>query len=61
LNTGAIDVLKGAEVLRRLTPLFENGSLKAPHIDATYAFADAVSAYQRVEEGKPGKVVLVPA
>ncbi|MFY9779721.1 MAG: zinc-binding alcohol dehydrogenase family protein [Candidatus Baltobacteraceae bacterium] len=60
LNTGAIDVLRGAEVLRRLAPLFENGSLRPPHIDASYAFADAVSAYQRVEEGRPGKVVLVP-
>lgn len=61
LNTGAIDVLKGAEVLRRLTPLFENGSLRAPRIGATYSFADAVSAYQCCEEGKTGKVVLVPA
>ncbi len=61
LNTGALDVLHGADVLRKLAPLFESGALRAPHIDGSYAFADAVDAYQRVEEGKPGKVVLVPA
>jgi synaptic vesicle membrane protein VAT-1 len=54
----AQDVL-GAE-LREVLRLYEQGALK-PHIEAVIPFADARSAFQRLQDGTTvGKIVLVP-
>ena len=54
----AQDVL-GAELLEVLR-LYEQGAVK-PHIEAAIPFADARTAFQRLQDGKTiGKIVLVP-
>lgn len=54
----AMNVL--AHELREVIRLYEQGAVK-PRVDAAIRFAEAQSAFQRMQEGKNvGKIVLVP-
>src|SRR5260370_23936827 len=59
LDTQKLDATHCAEILKKLTPLFESGSLKPPVIAERYPLTEAAQAYGRVAAGKIGKVVLV--
>lgn len=61
LTTGIVGVVRAAEILRVLTPLFESGALRPPEISARFSLANANDAYAAVQGGVAGKVVLVPA
>jgi NADPH2:quinone reductase len=60
-----VDTLKGdlityADILEQLRPGFEDGSYLPPVIEQTFTLDQVVSAYQLVEQGAPGRVVLLP-
>ena len=59
LNTQILDVTKCGEILNEIAPLFESGALQPPAVGERYQFSDATQAYERVDSGKGGKVVLV--
>jgi len=61
LTTGIVGVVRAAEILRVLTPLFESGALRPLEIAARFSLADANKAYAAVQGGVIGKVVLIPA
>lgn len=60
VNSVVLDVTRGAEVFRALTPLFESGALRPPEVHARFALDDARAAYAATKAGE-GKVVLVPS
>jgi NADPH:quinone reductase len=60
LDTGAFSLARTGEVLNRLTPLVEAGTFREPKITARYALEDAREAYDRVNAGGAGKVILLP-
>ena len=60
-----VDTLKGdlithADILEQLRPGFEDGSYLPPVIEQTFTLDQVVSAYQLVDQGTPGRVVLLP-
>ncbi len=58
LNTAVIDAVRGAAVFRALTPLFESGALRPIEVSETFPLSEAKAAYERLEQGAPGKLVL---
>lgn len=60
LNTVTLGVERCAEIFRQLTPLFEAGHLRPLPVSERFALADARRAYERLEQGGAGKLVLVP-
>jgi NADPH:quinone reductase-like Zn-dependent oxidoreductase len=58
LNTLLYDVVAGARVLSQLLPGFDGGHLSV-RVGKTFPLAEAVSAYELVAQGAPGKVALV--
>lgn len=54
------DLIASASVLEALAAGFEAGDYRAAPIAASFALGDAVTAYRRVTEGAPGRVVLHP-
>ncbi|HYH97672.1 zinc-binding alcohol dehydrogenase family protein [Hyalangium sp.] len=61
VNTIGIDVVRSAEILQQLTPLFEAGQVRPLDIAERYPVTEAMHAYERVAKGAPGKVVLIPS
>jgi NADPH:quinone reductase-like Zn-dependent oxidoreductase len=60
VDTRHSDVTTCAAFLEVMRPGFEDGSLHAPHVLRTAPLEEAASAYQDVERGTDGKIVLVP-
>jgi NADPH:quinone reductase-like Zn-dependent oxidoreductase len=60
LSTAVLDAAQGARILGQLAPLFERGALAPPAVLETFGLSEAAQAYARVENGAPGKIVLVP-
>ena len=54
------DLIASASVLEALAAGFEAGDYRAAPISARFALGEAVTAYRRVAEGAPGRVVLLP-
>jgi len=54
------DLVASATVLDALAEGFEAGDYRAAPIAGTYPLAEAVTAYQRVAAGAPGRIVLHP-
>ena len=59
LDTAASSLLEAARIVAKVGHLFEAGALGPPPIAATFPLTAAREAYQRVNRGDPGKVVLV--
>ena len=57
LNTAVSTVVRGAQLLNQLAPLFASGAIPPPRIAARYPLSQAAEAYQRVAGGK---IVLIP-
>ena len=57
LNTAVSTVVRGAQLLNQLAPLFASGAIPPPRIMARYPLSQAAEAYQR---SASGKVVLIP-
>jgi NADPH:quinone reductase-like Zn-dependent oxidoreductase len=54
------DTVACARILRELTPAFESGKLKPPHISGVHTLEQFASAYQLVDSGQArGKVVFM--
>jgi NADPH:quinone reductase-like Zn-dependent oxidoreductase len=60
LNTGRLDCRRAARVLRELRSGFESGTLRPPRIIARHPLSDAAAAYQAVEAGAGGRVLIRP-
>jgi NADPH:quinone reductase len=58
LDTAVFPLLEAARILEKLGPLFESGAVKPPPISASLPLSAAREAYQRVNRGERGKVVL---
>lgn len=58
LNTGVLDSVACARILRKLTPLFESGAIRPPAITERFPLERAAEAYDRVAKGSQGKVVM---
>ena len=58
LDTAVFPLLEATRILEKLRPLFESGALTPPPIAASLPLSAASDAYQRVNRGEPGKVVL---
>jgi len=57
-NTTRLDSAWAGGLLRELLPGFESGALPPPEIAEEMALEDCADAYQAVQEGRPGRVVL---
>jgi NADPH:quinone reductase len=57
LNTAVSNVVRSAQMLNQLAPLFASGAIPPPRITARYPLSQAAEACQR---GTSGKVVLIP-
>jgi NADPH:quinone reductase len=60
LDTAALTLGDIARLYEKFGPLFESGSVTAPPIAVRFSLSDARAAYQRVENGTPGKIVIIP-
>ncbi|HTZ28560.1 MAG TPA: zinc-binding alcohol dehydrogenase family protein [Streptosporangiaceae bacterium] len=60
LNTGRLDCRRAAEVLRSLQPGFDDGTLRAPRIASRHPLAGAAAAYEKVQDGAGGRVLILP-
>jgi NADPH:quinone reductase len=60
LDTAALSLAEAARRFARFGEYFESKRLKAPPIAARFSLSDAREAYECVERGIAGKVVLVP-
>jgi hypothetical protein len=60
VNTGVLTAADGARILGELAPLFQRGALTLHQPLEIHPLSAAASAYARVAEGSPAKVVLVP-
>lgn len=58
LDTAALTLTQVAAFFEKMGPLFERGALAPPPIAARFPLEAARDAYERVERGAPGKVVL---
>ena len=59
LNTGALDAVACARILRELTPQFESGALKSLTVTERFPLERAAQAYDRVAKGAQGRIALV--
>jgi NADPH:quinone reductase len=59
LDTQKLDAAACAAILNDLAPLFDSGKLDPPAIAEQFPLTNAAQAYQRVAQGKSGKVVLL--
>ncbi len=60
LDTAALSLDEIALIYERFSPYFESKAVKPSAIAARFPLAGVRDAYERVERGVPGKVVLVP-
>ncbi|MBV8489600.1 MAG: zinc-binding alcohol dehydrogenase family protein [Candidatus Eremiobacteraeota bacterium] len=60
LDTAASPLADVARTLEKLSPLLASGALKTPPIGARYALSEARIAYEAVQKGGAGKIVLLP-
>jgi NADPH2:quinone reductase len=60
LDTASLDLREIARLYGKFGPLFESGALDPPAIAARIPLSNAREAYERVNRGDPGKVVIVP-
>jgi NADPH2:quinone reductase len=60
VDTSKRDLVASAEILGALTEGFEAGDYRAAPIAAVFPLAEATTAYKRVAEAGPGRVVLHP-
>lgn len=58
LDTAAFPLLEAARIFEKLRPFFESGAVTPPPIAASLPLSAARDAYQRVNGGESGKVVL---
>lgn len=58
LDTQKLDASACAEILNRLAPMFESGTLTPLAVGQRYPLAEAPKAYQQVAAHKGGKIVL---
>lgn len=56
LKLGASDT---ARLLDRLTPLFDDGTLRVPTVQRTVGFGEAIEAYRQIAGGTRGRQVIV--
>ena len=55
-----LGLVESAAILKRLAPLFDGGSLKAPVVSRVLPLERGVKAYQAVAAGAQGRVVIEP-
>jgi NADPH2:quinone reductase len=60
LDTASFTLERVAGVFEKFSPLFESKSVKPASIAARFPLSRAREAYERVENGETGKVVLLP-
>ncbi|MGB6517922.1 MAG: zinc-binding alcohol dehydrogenase family protein [Candidatus Cybelea sp.] len=60
LDTASFTLERVAGLFEKFGPLFESKSVKPASIAARFPLSRAREAYERVENGEPGKVVLLP-
>jgi NADPH:quinone reductase len=61
IDTRARDAIASGVLLEALTPLFDQGTFRAPSIDGVLALSDGPAAYGKVERGEVrGRLVLAP-
>jgi NADPH:quinone reductase len=60
VDTLKLDMTESAEVLEALRPGFEAGDYRPAPVARRFALGEAVTAYQAVAAGEPGRVVLRP-
>jgi NADPH:quinone reductase-like Zn-dependent oxidoreductase len=60
INTAAFDLHQIARMYGKFGPLFESGAIDPPPIAARIPLSNAREAYERVNRGGAGKVVIVP-
>ncbi|HEY2555104.1 MAG TPA: zinc-binding alcohol dehydrogenase family protein [Candidatus Cybelea sp.] len=60
LDTASFDLHEIARLYGKFGPLFESGAIDPPAIAARIALSNAREAYERVNRGDAGKVVIVP-
>jgi len=60
LDTVGFDLATVAQILTRLAPMIESNALRPPPVAARFPLSRAREAYERVESGTPGKVVILP-
>jgi NADPH:quinone reductase-like Zn-dependent oxidoreductase len=60
VNTSTMSAVRCAEVLRQLTPLFEQGLLRPHEIAGRYPLSEAVRAFEHAEKSMPGRALLLP-
>jgi NADPH:quinone reductase len=61
LDTATFPLERVGKILERISPLIESAKLREPKIAARYPLEKAREAYERVNAGEPGKVVIVPS
>jgi NADPH2:quinone reductase len=59
LDTASFPLERVGDVLTRLSPYIESGKLRAPRVAERYPLDRAREAYERVNTGAKGKVVIV--
>ncbi len=60
LDTASLDLAQIRTIYDALAPLFMAGKIRPPRIASTRAFSQARAAYESVQRGINGKVVLLP-
>ena len=60
INTVALSATQGARILDQLRPLFESGRLRPHPSIERVPLSEAATAYGRVAQGAPARVVLIP-
>jgi NADPH:quinone reductase len=60
LDTAVMSLNEISRLYAQFSPFFASGAVKPSAIAARFSLADAREAYQCVDQGLPGKVVLVP-
>jgi len=60
VDTLKLDLTDAGDILEALRPGFQNGDYQPPIIAASFTLDHAVAAYQAVENGQAGRVVLRP-
>jgi NADPH:quinone reductase-like Zn-dependent oxidoreductase len=60
LDTASLDLEQIRAIYERLTPLFVSGAVAPPRIASAVPLSQARAAYEAVQRGVNGKVVLLP-
>ena len=55
-----LGLVASSAILDRLTPLFDDGMLKAPLVYRALPLARGIEAYQAVASGAEGRIVIEP-